>query len=625
MGKRKNKDKKKEKQQSGSNEKLPVLSTLATGEIEDRTWAATAISNIVQDEENAKQLMAAGVINALLAAIKESSNRLVLESVGALRNVLSVVGETACQECIEKQGLLSILSLMPKLVTELENLSLCQPPDPKKPDNYYDCFMMAEHILSCLWSLAECSDNAVDYLTTATMVGFLFNLWSVEDCPPALQRIIGKCGLMVAQYMNTISEENSKLQKIFASNSEYVSKLFNLLQNHQSVEIRLLAGSILHNIKQEMDGLYEYILSTIVQVLDYDIQSKISYMDTAGKEVDLAMAKLPMNAQVQQIGDMDLVKPENKNTEFMSNIVGELRIIQLALEILTNIYSEEIQEVDDMEADEDHMEVVEQNENSSYLGNVLDEKRLVNRIVSFTLTRIPDLKHDSCKEFNSEVNQIYSKHFSCLNNIFLNAFGNSWIRNNAADAKALWSTYIRLAIELSVLEEPPLEYIDNLVTCVWSVARAFKACDIELSLDDSQAKWLVNAADIDSSAPESLKLKLVGILGLIAQNKNQIPANKFIGEWIMGQIKKANNVEILVELLNAVFDIYGDNFDYNYPVYVKLSFNSILKSALPNIRVQVKSVDKRSNFSLRAHGDECLLNLTNFIKYKDDEAKSLSK
>lgn len=116
MGKSKrNREKKKEKQDSGNSQKLPVLSKLAAGEIEDRTWAAAAISNIVQDEEGAKQLMSSDVVSALLLAIKDSSNKLVLESIGALRNVLSVVGEDACQECLEKQGITSILSLMPKV------------------------------------------------------------------------------------------------------------------------------------------------------------------------------------------------------------------------------------------------------------------------------------------------------------------------------------------------------------------------------------------------------------------------------------------------------------------------------------------------------------------------------
>lgn len=74
-------------------------------------------------------------------------------------------------------------------MTELEKFAAKEFPDPKKPEEHYDCFMMAEHILSCLWSLAEYSEQAVQYFTTPTMMGFLFNLLELDGCPDSLCRI----------------------------------------------------------------------------------------------------------------------------------------------------------------------------------------------------------------------------------------------------------------------------------------------------------------------------------------------------------------------------------------------------------------------------------------------------
>jgi hypothetical protein len=77
-----------------------------------------------------------------------------------------------------------------------------------------------------------------------------------------------------------------------------------------------------------------------------------------------------------------------------------------------------------------------------------------------------------------------------------------------------------------------------------------------------------------------------------------------------------------VEALNAIYDIYADaEFDYDMPVFVQGNFNQELKGMVKMVRFMVRNVDRRKNKDLRDRGDEALMNLTEFIKYKDHERK----
>lgn len=77
-----------------------------------------------------------------------------------------------------------------------------------------------------------------------------------------------------------------------------------------------------------------------------------------------------------------------------------------------------------------------------------------------------------------------------------------------------------------------------------------------------------------------------------------------------------------MEALNAIYDVYADcEFDYDMPVFVQGKFNQELKGMIKMVRFMVRNIDRRRNKDLRNRGDEALMNLTEFIKYKDSERK----
>lgn len=77
-----------------------------------------------------------------------------------------------------------------------------------------------------------------------------------------------------------------------------------------------------------------------------------------------------------------------------------------------------------------------------------------------------------------------------------------------------------------------------------------------------------------------------------------------------------------MEALNAIYDVYADSgFDYDMPVFVQGKFNQELKGMIKMVRFMVRNIDRRKNRDLRNRGDEALMNLTEFIKYKDNERR----
>ena len=68
-----------------------------------------------------------------------------------------------------------------------------------------------------------------------------------------------------------------------------------------------------------------------------------------------------------------------------------------------------------------------------------------------------------------------------------------------------------------------------------------------------------------------------------------------------------------MEILNAIFDIYGDKeFDYDGPVFIEREFLSRLKRIASKVSFKLSS---------ESDGQDCLENLRAFIDYKDSELK----
>ncbi|KAJ3155340.1 hypothetical protein HK101_001564 [Irineochytrium annulatum] len=152
---------------------------------------------------------------------------------------------------------------------------------------------------------------------------------------------------------------------------------------------------------------------------------------------------------------------------------------------------------------------------------------------------------------------------------------------------------------------------------------AVKGKEIVPTLD--QANALI-ASCSEPKAAESLKVKCVAILGIVGKAKCNIPVNRVIGDFLVKRLATEPSVEVIAEILNALFDVYADEFfDYDSPVFVKGGYLEKLRKVAPALRSKVKAFDKRRNQLLRERADEAILNLKMFIQYKEGERKNKKK
>ena len=124
--------------------------------------------------------------------------------------------------------------------------------------------------------------------------------------------------------------------------------------------------------------------------------------------------------------------------------------------------------------------------------------------------------------------------------------------------------------------------------------------------------------DLDEDPFQALGVKCVGLLGQLALDPAPIPLNREISTFLLTQVSKLPNTPpaVVVEALNQLFDIYGDEEKPCDEVFWHDNFLKHLMEIQPSVRSMAKSVDKKKHAELRLRADEVVLNLTRFLAYK---------
>ncbi|KAI8588148.1 hypothetical protein BDZ88DRAFT_206358 [Geranomyces variabilis] len=339
-------------------EVFPVVKKLSSDSIDDRAWAATALSNLVLDPEMRKKLLAAQVLPPLLALLADQHAEVVVEATGALRNLVVAGGEDACGDLV-RTG-----TAVPALLALLERVSgwisarladekrvaagevVAALPDKKDVANRAACFDVAEQLVAVLWSLAEAFDEAVRVITQAwTVFPFLMELLNPEhDLPWKLVQIAGQC-------LNTLTDENPACYPIFTSRPEYAERFAAIASGAVSgystwddnrMLLRPLCGNILYNIREALldksdfagHVLFGSIFNSITAALDYDVREAL----VVGAEIEAAMERTASAAPPVEDGQsVDIQQLVQRDSGRMALLEGNLETVQLALELLANV------------------------------------------------------------------------------------------------------------------------------------------------------------------------------------------------------------------------------------------------------------------------------------------------
>lgn len=75
---------------------------------------------------------------------------------------------------------------------------------------------------------------------------------------------------------------------------------------------------------------------------------------------------------------------------------------------------------------------------------------------------------------------------------------------------------------------------------------------------------------------------------------------------------------LLMEALDAVIDLFADNGAPSQAIYSQKGLQQHLKESLPAVKRKLKAINKSTSRGMWEQGNEALLNMSNFLKYKSE-------
>ncbi|KAJ2108080.1 hypothetical protein IW146_007010 [Coemansia sp. RSA 922] len=238
---------------------------------------------------------------------------------------------------------------------------------------------------------------------------------------------------------------------------------------------------------------------------------------------------------------------------------------------------------------------------------------------------------------------LHERALSCFNNVLLviEESLKVWFRKHGDCVDQWWRLLIDIAQLLFGTAGSPAELADTdqrlrfavlepTISCMWTLARSAQGA---VPATREQVEGLIHVCE---QAPNSdLRVKAIGVLGSIACRKpGHVDENQRIGTYLLDNIvctpllatgapSNSNNVEPIIEALDLIYDIYGDQaYDYDEPVFVRGGFLAKLRTCYLPMRKLVKTVDRRVKRELRDRGDLVVQNMRGFIDYKDSERRT---
>ncbi|KAG0038427.1 hypothetical protein BGZ82_000251 [Podila clonocystis] len=660
---------------------LPLIQKLSSPDANERAWAAAGASNLLMHDAATRRLMLSkNLIGALIERLTDSVHEVVVEALGALRNLTVVGGEEVINEMYNKNVLTPVTALIPPLGIMIDGMLTAPAANSQEQEKRKTVWDWAENIISVVWAMCENSEKSLKVVNKLNMIPFLMSFMSnVDKLPP-------KVIVAAAQCLYTLTDDNPDCRVVFVKNPDYIKPFMNILNLNVNAEeellIKTLACGIVINLRSiisskasenDFSEIHSAVLPVLSSALSYDLQK-------AG--TDAAIAAQVVN---QQKKDVDLSKPNEPATDeerTLALIETRLQTLQLSLELIANICTESVEGVDHEEEeqewkdeDDDEMEADGEDDEDAMIDPApeqkddgLDENTLremeqitaassetpldlsghtiINILVNTVFPALIHLGTPTPLSFPEQIVptpstvaplitiQLATTHLraiEALNNFLLTMAdsvpGKWWYKHRKADAEQCWIWLFQQAgavagngVQVGAEgkgQELRGAVLDAIVGCLWTLARGL---DAEIPLADFHIPALMGAYTATTS--DSMRVKTIGCLGVIARRQGAIETNKAVGEFLMSLLKNNPSTEACVEALNAMYDIYADkDFDYDLPVYVQGNFNQELKGMIKMVKFMVRNIDRRKCRDLRNRADEAAMNLVEFVKYKENERR----
>ncbi|KAF8941115.1 armadillo-type protein [Dissophora ornata] len=658
---------------------LPLISKLSSPDANERAWAAAGASNLLMHDAATRRLMLSkNLIGALVERLTDSEHEVVVEALGALRNLTVVGGDEVISEMYNKNVLTPVAALIPALGTTIDSMLSGPATSSDEQEKRKTVWDWAENVISIIWAMSENSEKALKVVNKLSIVPFLMSFMNnVDKVPP-------KVIVAAAQCIYTLTDDNPDCRVIFVKNPDYIKPFQTILSLNVNAEqellIKALACGIVINLRSIIapkgsesgfSDIHGAILPVLSGALNYDLQKA---------SAEAAAAAQVINAQKQELDLSKPNQPASTEEQTLAAIETRLQTLQLALELIANICTESVEGVEDeedwkdeannddeMDADEDEDDLdgdmKEEKKDDDLDENTMREMEqlaaasaetpmdlsghpiiniLTNTVfpalinlatptpLSFPEQEVPT-PATAAPQITLQLATTHLRALEALNNFLLTMTdavpGKWWYKHRKADAEQCWTWLFLQAGSVAGkgvqvgAEEKGQEMrgaiLDAIVGCLWTLARGLNA---NVPLADFHVPALMGT--YSSTTSDSMRVKTIGCLGVIARRQGAIDTNKVIGEFLINLLKNNPSTEACVEALNAIYDIYADaEFDYDMPVFVEGKFNEELKGMIKMVRFMVRNIDRRKSKDLRNRADEAAMNLVEFVKYKEKERR----
>ncbi|KAJ7597426.1 armadillo-type protein [Mycena floridula] len=619
---------------------LPILQKMESTDAADRKWACIAVSNLIQNDPSTRRLLQGkNVVGALITRLTDAEEEVIVEAMGALRNLCIDGGYDICAEMYNKNILTPLKAFIVKIS---ENLSQSDAVPKDSP-----VFSLAENVITTLWCLSETSNKALNAINAIDLVPFLMSFVVSRDTLPLAPVAAA------AQCLYVLTDDNDPAIAGVRANASYIASLLSAarlepsaldsakdISSHRSITLSVLASGILQNISplpppslsSTIDVEKEVILPLLMPVI-----ASISLADISTKAQTLA---------TRQASEPDMEKLSIKNTpksDYRSPTEMELelletklRTVQLALEILTGTCAtlpdlndpieddSENMDDDDASVEDASMDIEEDNISSNESTAMLPA--LVPPLLALihpTSLSFPPLAAASLyPPITSALSAVHVSALQCLGNIFLglSVHGNPAVSQDTTAGRKVWEdVWSALAVvgtESGLGQERRKDIWEASAGVLWGVGNVWKG---QMAPNEEQVRLLIQL--YEAASDTALRVKCIGTLDCLAQFQSP-DSNRVISDYLVSLLPPSASVDVetLLQAVSALIDTYSDETLPNDINFRNGGYLEKLAASVEGVKRAVKTIDRRKpgGRELRRRGDEIWENLRAFIQYRKD-------
>lgn len=598
------------------NKIVPLIGQLSSSAPNDRSVALNAITVLSEDSRLRKLLLKERLIPVIMEqTLNDSNDELVVESFGLLRNLTIEEGYEVAKYLWRSNIWSAIESALSKVQSTLQFLASDKKLDQKRTYMFYD---FVENILSLIVLIASCSQDLYEsiYSKIEPVVTLTIDIlnWNCQKLRSV--KLVNVALDFLYEFSSDSAEFVISLAKIPSFDLNKLAEAVNLPTQESNILGKVYIEGLRFHF-MEVQGNYNTTKNDACSQVIQKLFSIISPIDLNEVKLQLSTtdnAEQPLKKPTEDEKPRDVDVPFGGESAEKTLAKSYLQAIEISLDLLTSI-----------------CELLALNEQDPLQSVSLEEN-----VTSVLLATA----YSSCLhllKFDRE-----NEHILKLTLKLLVAFNNmSWLFLSCSTIPVEWFNKIPdlwLEIELSS-QSDDLEIQKTTLSIMWAITKVVgPEIREKISLENVKALLLKSTNIISASTSEEddqhvtfeFLLSAVGFLGSIAQVLANVDITGEVAEFlfslILHFIEEKNNfkntkaMEIPVECLNLLYDIFGDaEYSYDEPIFVGRNYIERLEQLEPEIKSFYKKIDKKRSTELKLRAEEAWMNLPRFIEYKKSE------